>query len=230
MGFFPPLIGKPYNGYINPYYWVDDHPILWSEIRTVNEIRCESPLGFVPGMTFPLDIIWRSWEFRPIIQSQSWQTAWIKPCLYTCISKPSFWSWFSELYGFWVRKISRSNTLWLLIGREMIQQDPNDFEPWHILQILFKISHQDFLRSSSEIKGFNKTLIFTAYIAVCLKHSRCFSRNRDLETSWILEVRFFSKMSLPVALIPLPFTNGIFLRGCWVLHDIYHGGEVLNIL
>ena len=26
----PPLIGNPYNGYINPYYWVDDHPlIIW---------------------------------------------------------------------------------------------------------------------------------------------------------------------------------------------------------
>ena len=25
----PPLIGNPYNGYINPYYWVDDHPILY---------------------------------------------------------------------------------------------------------------------------------------------------------------------------------------------------------
>ena len=26
----PPLIGNPnpYNGYINPYYWVDDHPLL----------------------------------------------------------------------------------------------------------------------------------------------------------------------------------------------------------
>ena len=23
-----PLIGNPYNGYINPYYWVDDHPPL----------------------------------------------------------------------------------------------------------------------------------------------------------------------------------------------------------
>ena len=22
----PPLIGNPYNGYINPYCWVDDHP------------------------------------------------------------------------------------------------------------------------------------------------------------------------------------------------------------
>ena len=23
-----PLIGNPYNGYINPYYWVDYHPLL----------------------------------------------------------------------------------------------------------------------------------------------------------------------------------------------------------
>ena len=25
----PPLIGNPYNGHINPYYWVDDHPLLY---------------------------------------------------------------------------------------------------------------------------------------------------------------------------------------------------------
>ena len=24
-----PLIGNLYNGYINPYYWVDDHPLLY---------------------------------------------------------------------------------------------------------------------------------------------------------------------------------------------------------
>ena len=24
----PPIIRNPYNGYINPYYWVDDHPLL----------------------------------------------------------------------------------------------------------------------------------------------------------------------------------------------------------
>ena len=29
MGVFPPLIGNPYNGYINPYYWVDDYPLLY---------------------------------------------------------------------------------------------------------------------------------------------------------------------------------------------------------
>ena len=25
---FPPLIGNPHNGYVNPYYWVDDHPLI----------------------------------------------------------------------------------------------------------------------------------------------------------------------------------------------------------
>ncbi len=29
MGDIPPLIGNPYNGYINPYYWVDDYPLLY---------------------------------------------------------------------------------------------------------------------------------------------------------------------------------------------------------
>ncbi len=24
-----PLIGNPYNEYINPYYWVDDHPLIY---------------------------------------------------------------------------------------------------------------------------------------------------------------------------------------------------------
>ena len=32
----PPLIGNAYNGYIKPYYWVDDHPLF----------------------------VWKSWEFR----------------------------------------------------------------------------------------------------------------------------------------------------------------------
>ena len=25
----PPLIGNPYYRYINPYYWVDDHPLVY---------------------------------------------------------------------------------------------------------------------------------------------------------------------------------------------------------
>ena len=31
MGDLPPLLGNPYNGYINPYYWVDDHPVLYGK-------------------------------------------------------------------------------------------------------------------------------------------------------------------------------------------------------
>ena len=31
-----PLIGNPYNGYINPYYWVDDHPILYGNIGSLD--------------------------------------------------------------------------------------------------------------------------------------------------------------------------------------------------
>ena len=32
----PPLIGNPYNGYINPYYWVDDHPLLYGNVMGVD--------------------------------------------------------------------------------------------------------------------------------------------------------------------------------------------------
>ena len=31
-----PLIGNPYNGYINPYYWVDDHPLLYGNNRSLD--------------------------------------------------------------------------------------------------------------------------------------------------------------------------------------------------
>ena len=31
-----PLIGNPYNGYINPYYWVDDHPLLYGTIGSLD--------------------------------------------------------------------------------------------------------------------------------------------------------------------------------------------------
>ena len=41
----PPLIGNPYDGYINPYYWVDDHPLLYGnngslDPGTYNFPRC----------------------------------------------------------------------------------------------------------------------------------------------------------------------------------------------
>ena len=27
----PTFSRNPYNGYINPYYWVDDHPLLYGD-------------------------------------------------------------------------------------------------------------------------------------------------------------------------------------------------------
>ena len=31
-----PLIGNPCNGYISPYYWVDDHPLLYGNIGNLD--------------------------------------------------------------------------------------------------------------------------------------------------------------------------------------------------
>ena len=36
MGNLPPLIGNPYNGYINPYYWVDEFIPYYMEIMGVD--------------------------------------------------------------------------------------------------------------------------------------------------------------------------------------------------
>ena len=39
----PPLIGNPYNGYINPYYWVDDHPLLYGNNGSLDPSTCNTP-------------------------------------------------------------------------------------------------------------------------------------------------------------------------------------------
>ncbi len=36
-----PLIGNPYNGYINPYYWVDDHPLLYGNNGSLDPGTCD---------------------------------------------------------------------------------------------------------------------------------------------------------------------------------------------
>ena len=41
----PPLTGNPYNGYINPYCWVHDHPLLY-----VNIGRDPSTAGFLSNI------------------------------------------------------------------------------------------------------------------------------------------------------------------------------------
>ena len=32
----PTFNRNPYNGYINPYYWVDDHPLLYGDNRSLD--------------------------------------------------------------------------------------------------------------------------------------------------------------------------------------------------
>ena len=32
----PTFNGNPYNGYINPYYWVDDHPLLYGNNESLD--------------------------------------------------------------------------------------------------------------------------------------------------------------------------------------------------
>ena len=37
---------NPYNGYINPYYWVDDHPLLYGSDSSLDPGTC---LRCLPG-------------------------------------------------------------------------------------------------------------------------------------------------------------------------------------
>ena len=39
----PPLIWNHYNGYINPYYWVDDHPLLYGNNGSLDPSTYQSP-------------------------------------------------------------------------------------------------------------------------------------------------------------------------------------------
>ena len=63
MGDLPPLIGiliMGYNGYINPYYWVDDHPLLYGNNGSLDPGTCNSlkvkplagDLSFAKGFLF----------------------------------------------------------------------------------------------------------------------------------------------------------------------------------
>ncbi len=51
----PPLIGNPYKGYINPYYWVDDHPLLYGNNGSLDP----STLGVFISTTLPnMEPVW----------------------------------------------------------------------------------------------------------------------------------------------------------------------------
>ena len=46
----PPFNRNPYNGYINPYYWVDDHPLLYGNNGSLD------PGTYCVGCTFFIDM------------------------------------------------------------------------------------------------------------------------------------------------------------------------------
>ena len=48
----PPLIGNPYNGYINPYYWVDDHPLLYGNNGSLDPSTYCTPALRILGMSW----------------------------------------------------------------------------------------------------------------------------------------------------------------------------------
>ena len=44
LGDILPFNRNPYNGYINPYYWVDDHPLLYGNNGSLDPGTVEIPL------------------------------------------------------------------------------------------------------------------------------------------------------------------------------------------
>ena len=50
MGDLPPFDRNPYNGHINPYYWVDDHPLLYGNNESLDPGTYEHMnLYYIPG-------------------------------------------------------------------------------------------------------------------------------------------------------------------------------------
>ena len=52
----PPLIGNPYNGYIKPYYWADDHPLAWENNGSLDPSTSEYGIMYGPKM-FELPLV-----------------------------------------------------------------------------------------------------------------------------------------------------------------------------
>ena len=91
-----PLIGNPYNGYINPYYWVDDHPLLYGNNGSLDPSTYKDseksdgsscdPSHLVPSPTSPPSargpLLWRIFPgpifFRSLMGSLSvpWPLCW----------------------------------------------------------------------------------------------------------------------------------------------------------
>ena len=53
MGDLPPFNRNPYNGYINPYYWVDEHPLLYGNNGSLDPGTCDICLCCVTRREIP---------------------------------------------------------------------------------------------------------------------------------------------------------------------------------
>ena len=58
--FIPPLIGNPYNRYKNPYFWIDDHPLLYGNNRSLGQISYHHT-GF-DGLVFKNSFMSNGWN------------------------------------------------------------------------------------------------------------------------------------------------------------------------
>ena len=52
----PTFNRNPYNGYINPYYWVDDHPLLYGNNGSLDPGTYGSVMGKIPNLKDPPEI------------------------------------------------------------------------------------------------------------------------------------------------------------------------------
>ena len=66
----PTFNRNPYNGYINPYYWVDDHPLLYGNNGSLDIYIWEETsvelLGILTTQTLNLKAIWEGILYQTI--------------------------------------------------------------------------------------------------------------------------------------------------------------------
>ena len=57
--FIPPLMRNPFNEYMKPYYWVDDHPLLKKKTYVwLHRFCCSSRLGRCNGTLLHTRVLW----------------------------------------------------------------------------------------------------------------------------------------------------------------------------
>ena len=58
----PTFSRNPYNGYINPYYWVDDHPLLYGNNGSLDPGTCYRNKEFHFYSTLECGYMLRGWS------------------------------------------------------------------------------------------------------------------------------------------------------------------------